>query len=41
MAFVQMKYVIDSLLKQFEFEPTFVLLLMAHMADGSKVLVNG
>ncbi|XP_010250748.1 PREDICTED: cytochrome P450 94B3-like [Nelumbo nucifera] len=46
MAFVQMKYVMASLLKQFQFksvgleEPAFVPLLTAHMAGGLNVLIR-
>ncbi|XP_041006812.1 cytochrome P450 94B3-like [Juglans microcarpa x Juglans regia] len=46
MAFTQMKYVVASILRRFEFRPVgsesplFVPLLTAHMAGGFKVLVH-
>ncbi|XVF49643.1 hypothetical protein PTKIN_Ptkin04bG0029500 [Pterospermum kingtungense] len=46
MAFIQMKYVVASILKRFEIrpvcndEPVFVPLLTGHMAGGLKVLVK-
>ncbi|XP_031252580.1 cytochrome P450 94B3-like [Pistacia vera] len=46
MAFIQMKYVVASILEQFEIipvrsdQPVFVPLLTAHMAGGLKVLVR-
>ncbi|KAJ7979117.1 Cytochrome P450 family protein [Quillaja saponaria] len=46
MAFIQMKYVVASILKRFEIkpvcmkQPVFVPLLTAHMAGGFKVMVH-